>query len=134
MRKELKIGLFLCLGLVLVISTYLCTRKSMSVESQTSQASANIPASAVAVALDANVPPTDMQPVTNTTVDLTKFEQSGPIKTQHFYIVHEGDVLSVISQKFYGTARKVNQICEANPNTIKDKNRLNPGMKLIIPM
>jgi len=154
MRKEFKIGLFLVLGLVLVISIHLCTRKSMSVESRTlqltqhltgsnqspiganasSRTPAKVGASAVAAALDANAPLTDLQPVIKTTADLTKFEQSEPIKTQHFYIVREGDVLSYISQKFYGTARKVNQIYEANHNIIKDKNLLRPGMKLIIPL
>jgi nucleoid-associated protein YgaU len=133
-RKEVKIGMFVCLGLVLVISIYLCTHKSMLVGSQTPQTPANVPASVVATALDANAPLTDLQPVAKTTVDLTKFEQSEPIKTQHFYIVHQGDVLSCISQKCYGTARKVNQIYEANRSIIKDKDLLNTGMKLIIPI
>jgi len=85
---------------------------------------------AVAAALDANVPSAT---TTNTSADLTKFEQAQPIKAQRFYIVHKGDMLSTISQKYYGTTKKVNKIYEANKNIIKDKNSLKPGMKLVIP-
>jgi nucleoid-associated protein YgaU len=55
------------------------------------------------------------------------------IKTQKFYIVQRGDTLSGISQKYYGTAAKWPRILEANRDILKDPNKLQPGMKLIIP-
>ena len=146
MRKEFKIGMFLGLGLVLAGIIYLSMRKPASIESRTLEqtqplAGQNLPTTdanalsltdmnrpaAVAAALDANAP------AANTSADLTKFEQAQPIKTQRFYIVHKGDMLSTISQKYYGTTKKVNKIYEANKDVIKDKNRLKPGMKLVIP-
>lgn len=149
MRKEFKIGMFLGLALVIIGIIYLSTRKSVTVESRTLEqtqhiAGPNLPGSepnallvsdanvraAIASALDANAP---SQAVASTSADLTKFEQTQPIKTQRFYIVHTGDTLSGISQKYYGTTKNINKIYEANKNVIKDKNRLKPGMKLVIP-
>jgi nucleoid-associated protein YgaU len=147
MRKEFKIGMFLGLGLVIIGIIYLSTRPSVSPENRVleqtqhlvgqnlpavdmnaaARAEVNRPA-AVAAALDANAPS-----ASNATSDLTKFEQSQPIKTQRFYIVAKGDMLSTISQKMYGTTKKVDKIYEANRDVIKDKNRLKPGMKLVIP-
>jgi nucleoid-associated protein YgaU len=148
MRKEFKIGMFLGLGLVIIGIIYLSTRPSVSPENRVLEqtqhlvgqslpavdinaaalAETNRPA-AVAAALDANAPS-----ASTATADLTKFEQSQPIKTQRFYIVHKGDMLSTISQKMYGTVKKVDKIVEANRNILKDKNTiLKPGMKLVIP-
>jgi nucleoid-associated protein YgaU len=145
MRKEFKIGMFLGLALVIIGILYLSMHKSSSVETRTLEQAQPIAAlptpdtntaaidvnrpADVAAALDANAPSV---PTAGTT-DLTKFEQAQPIKTQRFYIVHKGDMLSTISQKYYGTTKKVNKIYEANKDVIKDKNRLKPGMKLVIP-
>jgi nucleoid-associated protein YgaU len=147
MRKEFKIGLFVGLALVVIGIIWLSTRKPASIESRTLEqtqhiAGPNLPvaeansmvndanARHIAAALDANAP---SSPVASTSADLTKFEQTQPIKTQRFYIVHKGDTLSTISQKYYGTTAKVNKIFEANKTVIKDKNRLKVGMKLVIP-
>jgi nucleoid-associated protein YgaU len=140
--------MFLGLALVIIGIIYLSTRKSVTVESRTLEqtqyiAGPNLPSAepnslmvsdanakaAIASALDANA----TQPVASTSADLTKFEQTQPIKTQRFYIVHSGDTLSGISQKYYGTTKKINIIYEANKSIVKDKNRLKPGMKLVIP-
>jgi nucleoid-associated protein YgaU len=149
MRKEFKIGMFLGLALVIIGVIYLSTRKSVTVESRTLEqtqyiAGPNLPSgepNALAVS-DANVRDTIASvldqnsvsvPVATTSADLTKFEQTEPIKTQRFYIVHSGDTLSGISQKYYHTVKNVNKIYEANRNVITNKNRLKPGMKLVIP-
>lgn len=144
MRKEFKIGMFLGLAVVIIGIIYLSTRKSVTVESRTLEqtqhiAGTNVPVievndanarrMAVAAALDANT----SSPVATTTADLTKLEQSQPVKAQRFHIVQKGDMLSTISQKYYGTTKKMNKIYEANKDIIKDKNRLKPGMKLVIP-
>jgi nucleoid-associated protein YgaU len=147
MRKEFKIGMFLGLALVIGGILYLSMHKSSSVEERAleqTQPVATLPVTdmnalsltdtnrpaAVAAALDTNMPSTT---TANTSADLTKLEQAQPIKTQRFYIVHKGDMLSTISQKYYGTVKKVDKIYEANRNVLKDKNSLKPGMKLVIP-
>jgi nucleoid-associated protein YgaU len=143
--------MFLGLGLVLIGIIYLSMRKPASVEDRLLEQTEhlvgqNLPttdmntipaadANQVAAALDANtLSSISSQPVATTTADLTKLEQSQPIKTQRFHIVQRGDMLSTISQKYYGTVKKVDKIVEANRNILKDKNTiLKPGMKLVIP-
>ncbi len=62
-----------------------------------------------------------------------QYEQTEKIKTQKFHIVREGETLSKISNKYYGSAGKWQKILDANRDTIKDPNKLIPGTKLIIP-
>lgn len=65
--------------------------------------------------------------VAATTVD-------GPVdQVGTFYLVKKGDVLSGISQKFYGTAKKWQKILDANKDILSSPDRLQPGMKLRIP-
>lgn len=49
------------------------------------------------------------------------------------YIVLEGDNLSLLSIKFYGTSTKWREIWEANKNEIDDPNFLYPGQLIKIP-
>ena len=49
------------------------------------------------------------------------------------YVVKKGDTLQKISEKFYGTTKKWQKICEANKKVLKDCNDLEPGTKLVIP-
>ena len=49
------------------------------------------------------------------------------------YVVQKGDVLSAISQKFYGTSKKWQKILDANQELLTSPERLKPGMKLKIP-
>lgn len=60
-------------------------------------------------------------------------EKPDEVKTQKIHIVQSGDTLSGISQKYYGTANKWRSILEANRNVLKDPNKLQLGMKLVIP-
>ncbi len=60
-------------------------------------------------------------------------EQAEKIKTQKFHIVRKGETLSEISRKYYDSANKWQKILEANRQSIKDVNKLKPGIKLIIP-
>ncbi|MEQ8755213.1 MAG: DUF4157 domain-containing protein [Coleofasciculus sp. G1-WW12-02] len=52
-------------------------------------------------------------------------------KNQH--VVMKGETLSSISQKYYGTPNKWNEIFKANKNKIKDPNHIEPGWQLNIP-
>ena len=53
--------------------------------------------------------------------------------TPRFHIVRTGETLSSISYRYYGSASKWQKIRDANRKTIKDANKLRPGIKLIIP-
>ncbi|MCF6175771.1 MAG: LysM peptidoglycan-binding domain-containing protein [Victivallaceae bacterium] len=50
------------------------------------------------------------------------------------YTVQKGDTLSAISAKMYNTSHEVKRILEANRDIIKDQNKIQPGMKLVIPV
>jgi nucleoid-associated protein YgaU len=50
---------------------------------------------------------------------------------KRYYTVKEGDCLGVISQKFYGTAKKWQMILDAN--NLDDERSLRAGMEIIIP-
>ncbi len=50
-----------------------------------------------------------------------------------FYKVENGDTLSMISRKFYGSGNYYHIILEANKNILNDASALRPGMTLKIP-
>ncbi len=156
MQRDLKIGLILGLTLVITAVLWLATRPSLSPQDEipdlpeiitqqqnvTPQKSA-APQQSVAPpepvvtnepkpednqspAVAAAPPPTPLP-------DLSQYEQTEKIKTQKFHIVQSGETLSKISSQYYGSAGKWQKILEANRQTIKDANKLTPGMKLIIP-
>lgn len=56
-----------------------------------------------------------------------------PKKPTRIHTVTKGETLSSISQHYYGTAKHANKISDANQKTIKDKDKIRPSMKLIIP-
>lgn len=60
-------------------------------------------------------------------------EQDEIIKPQKFHIVTKGQTLSDIAYKYYGAASKWQKIFNANRNVLSDPDKLQPGMKLIIP-
>ena len=62
-----------------------------------------------------------------------QYEQEEKITTTRFHIVRRGENLSAISQQYYGSANKWQKILDANKDTLKDPNKIAPGMKLIIP-
>ncbi len=53
--------------------------------------------------------------------------------TGRSYTVQKGDTLSSISVKMYHSSKEVNRIIQANSKLIKNKNRIYPGMTLVIP-
>ncbi len=66
-------------------------------------------------------------------VNSAQYEQDEKIKTQKFHIVRKDQTLSAISKEYYGSVNKWKKIFDANRDVIKDANKLQPGMKLIIP-
>jgi acetyl esterase/lipase/phage tail protein X len=57
-------------------------------------------------------------------------ETTGP---QRFHLVRQGETLSEISRKYYGSTDKWRKIFEANRGTVNDANTVKAGTKLIIP-
>ena len=49
------------------------------------------------------------------------------------HVVAGGETLSTISMIYYGSGSQWRRIIEANPKVITDENRLQPGMRLVIP-
>jgi nucleoid-associated protein YgaU len=148
MQKDLKIGLVL--GLVLVASAllWLATRPSLSPIARMSRTPNAVPAqesfvlpndlSANEANRADNQPPTiSPEPKSPDSPEgasrTAQYEQAEKIKPQKFHIVREGETLSKISNKYYGSAGKWQKILDANRDTIKDPNKLIPGTKLIIP-
>ena len=147
MQKDLKIGMLLGLVMVTVVMAWLSTGPGPGpkaegldprpVPSSTGGARSNRPPQEYAAA--PNNFSTNVLTVQSTEnnqskqQDLTKYEQTEKIKTQKFHIVREGETLSVISYKYYGSANKWRILLDANRNVIKDANKLRPGTKLIIP-
>ena len=50
------------------------------------------------------------------------------------YTVEKNDTLQKISKKFYNSYKKWPRIVEANKDTLKDPNKIRPGMKLRVPV
>ena len=50
------------------------------------------------------------------------------------YVVQQGDTLQKISKKFYNSYSKWTKIYEANTDTLKDPNRIKPGVTIRIPV
>ena len=136
MQKDFKIGMVVGLVVVIAAAIWLATRPSLSprarilrAHSSTSageaQGNPSTPAGAI-VPKNANDNQLEVS-------DLTVYEQSQKIKTQRFHIVGDGENLSAISQKYYGSAGKWPKILAANRSVVKDPDKIKPGTKLIIP-
>ena len=54
--------------------------------------------------------------------------------TTQKYTVREGDTLQKISQKFYGTTKRWNEIYKANQRVLKSPDQVYPGQVLQIPV
>ncbi len=57
----------------------------------------------------------------------------GEIVAEQKHTVKERETLSSISKKYYGTETKWELIWEANKGIIPNKNRIRPGLTLVIP-
>ena len=93
-------------------------------------------------AINTNMQISEQKPQTDSETDISNseselvpfdYESAEPIKTERFYIVGKNQTLSEISRLFYGSANKWQRIVDANPDLIKDPNKIKAGMKLIIP-
>lgn len=58
---------------------------------------------------------------------------AAPVEGPRRYFVVDGDNLSVVSQKVYGTSNRWEEIQEANESVLHGGNALQIGMELVIP-
>jgi len=126
MQKDLKIGLFLGLILVIIAGLWLSSGPGLSPEARIQQTTH----------WRAEYADNNQLSTINNRPELpnsTAYEQTEKIKTQKFHFVRKGQTLSAISRKYYGSANKWKKILDANRNVISDANKLRPGTKLIIP-
>jgi len=59
--------------------------------------------------------------------------QPETMKPPRFHLVRQGETLSEISGKYYGSTGKWRKIFEANRGTVQDANTVRSGTKLVIP-
>ncbi len=77
--------------------------------------------------------PDIIEPNQTTEIDSTVYEKDEKITTTKYHIVLKDETLSSISQQYYGTPNQWQKIVKANAGTIKDANKITPGIKIIIP-
>jgi nucleoid-associated protein YgaU len=56
-----------------------------------------------------------------------------PASARHTYTVKKGDTLSAIARREYGDANEWRRIYDANRDTVKDPDLIQPGQQLTIP-
>jgi nucleoid-associated protein YgaU len=76
---------------------------------------------------------TDPTPTTPRVTVVPPIDGSTATTRQRTYVVREGDNLSGISIKVYGTAKHVDRIFKANARTLKSPEKIKVGQTLIIP-
>ncbi len=137
MQKDFKIGMLLGLVLVTVVMVWLSTSPNLSRKAARPDTHSNRPPQE-GPARSNNFSTNGLTALNaedneSGPLDSTIYEQTEKIRTQKFHIVREGETLSEISYKYYGSANKWQMILDANRNVIKDVNKLKPGTKIIIP-
>lgn len=136
MPKDLKIGMLLGLVLVMAVMLWLSIGPGLSPKARiqhlrnvaTVQENSGSPNNHPTNSSAAIQPDSTIYSAGHPTV-----EQAGKIKTQKFHIIRQGETLSEISHKYYGSANKWRMILDANRNEIEDVSKLKPGTKIIIP-
>jgi nucleoid-associated protein YgaU len=86
-----------------------------------------------AVIYERTVAQPSVQPTATVTGNASSSAPLVPVKATRFHIVREGDTLSSISKKYYGTTSSARKIFEANRSVLKDPDHLRAGTKLTIP-
>jgi nucleoid-associated protein YgaU len=142
MQKDLKTGILLGLALIAGAALWLATRPTLSTKARILQADSTQPAQIQNPPAHEDHRPTepapDTQPEKNTAPDLSAPEQTHTLESNaegvvKIHIVEEGQTLSGIAYKYYGSANKWRKILDANRSRLKDANTLVPGMRLTIP-
>ncbi|MHC5060588.1 MAG: LysM peptidoglycan-binding domain-containing protein [Planctomycetota bacterium] len=162
MRKDLKIGIVIGIALAIVAIVIMSVWPGTSVEarlkrSRTASAGGRRPAEIVPdTQAIIEVEPTLAEPQSPVHKDIASpaeqfldeietveaeenFKpQPESLKAQghqemQIHVVAGGETLSSISLIYYASAAQWKKILDANPKVITDENRLQPGMRLVIP-
>jgi len=146
MHRDYKTGLVVGLVLAVIALIWVATRPGLSPEARmmrSAKATSQNPGPGAATpepAVDSGRADSPQPEVSNPqpappgpTQNLAAYELPEKIKTIRFHIVRKEETLSTISQQYYGTPNNWRKILDANKNTVKDANKIQPGTKLIIP-
>ncbi len=66
-------------------------------------------------------------------VEASPPKATGTVGQQRTHTVQAGDTLYKLARQYYSDQSQWKKIYEANRNVIRDKDRLEPGMRLVIP-
>ncbi|MDD5327833.1 MAG: LysM peptidoglycan-binding domain-containing protein [Phycisphaerae bacterium] len=127
MQRDFKIGMVLGLVLVAVVVVLLSTQPGLSI-----QARMQSPDSAVHRKMGISPLANSIKPRKENTIRVNN-KPSKDVKTERIHIVSNGETLSDISCKYYGSADKWQKILGADRFPVKDPDKLRPGTRLIIP-
>ncbi len=128
MRKDVKTGMFIGIGLVFV-GWVLFALYSDSLQERRQKQLVNTPAVTTPALQHTSQPArTPPQP----TGQVAKPTQPAPASGQ-IHVVEAGQTLSSISALYYGSGEQWPKILEANKDTLQSPAQLRPGMRLKIP-
>lgn len=135
MQKDLKIGIILGLVLAAVAALWLSTRPSLSTKARMLNSRIEHPRLPVITSSpDTSAQHDDFNTLSSETTTTYKAQDTRREQQDtRLHTVREGETLSDISYRYYGSANKWQKIFNANRGKIKDASRLKPGTKLIIP-
>ncbi|MFC1738624.1 LysM peptidoglycan-binding domain-containing protein [Planctomycetota bacterium] len=156
MKKDFKTGMLLGLAITAVATFWLCTRERFSIKSQLLGSQKSLPSAQPAdnhLRYQAALPNSftaEQKAVTQKTISTglensskqtpttvrsnsSTDEQNTKTQTSGIHIVSEGENLSSIAERYYGSSNEWSRIFEANRSRLKNPNQLRAGMRLIIP-
>lgn len=160
MRRDLKIGMLIGVGVVICATVALSMWPGVSVEERIrrnmieggspsgSQPPKPIDARPGNLVIPERKPGETNEPIVRPFAGETKpkpvetGQKSGPGATtetakpkpaETIHVVAQDETLSRISQRYYGTSGQWQKILQANSAILKDPTKIKPGMKLVIP-
>ena len=132
MQKDLKTGMVLGLVLAAVAAVWLSTQPSLSTKARMLRSNNAVSLHSHNADSQQKTAPLIRDPNEPRVTPQDTLRWNHEPRITGFHIVREGETLSDISRKYYGSANKWQKILEANTRTIKDANRIRPGTQLII--
>ncbi|MFA5240071.1 MAG: hypothetical protein WC476_10255 [Phycisphaerae bacterium] len=127
MQRDFKIGMALGLVLAAIVVVLLSTQPGLNIHARMQS-----PDSAVHRKIGISPLANSIKPRKENTIRVNN-ESPAEMKTQRIHIVSNGETLSDISYKYYGSADKWQKILGVDRLPVKDPGKLRPGTRLIIP-
>jgi nucleoid-associated protein YgaU len=136
--RDYRIGLIAGVFLAGVALIWVATRPSLRPQLPTDALRASSPSSKATPSSSVSqevVSPSPASPPAPSATDQPAQDKTEPVPapTPRIHIVRSGETLSGIAQQYYGSTSQWRKILTANPEGIKDANKIAPGTKLIIP-